>query len=230
MIVEKIIRKLKKDPGYKWENSYDAWDLALILKVRTTQLIRGFFKKIFFKKHKGFAFIGKRVTIRHKRHFSAGANLILEDNVFINALSAKGVIFGDNVTIARDSIILCTGIVAHVGEGITIGNGTGINARAFFGGQGGIEIGNNVIIGPDTKIFSENHNFSDGDIVIKKQGVTRKKVVIKDNCWIGAGVIVLSGVIIEEGCVVAAGSVVTKSFPPNVIVGGVPAKIIKQRG
>jgi len=229
MLVEKIIGKLKKDPNYKWQNKYSIRDLLIILERRIFQIIRGFFVKFFFKKYKGLVFIGKNVKILHKHFFSAGANLIIEDNVFINSLSFNGITLGDNVSIARDSILIGSAIVAQVGEGITIGNGTGINARAYLGGQGGIFIGNDVIIGPEIKIFSENHNFSDPDILIKNQGVTREKVVIKNNCWIGANVTILSGVTIEEGSVVAAGSVVTKSFPPNVIIGGVPAKVIKTR-
>ncbi|MEL6305930.1 MAG: acyltransferase, partial [Bacteroidota bacterium] len=95
--------------------------------------------------------------------FSAGRNLILEDDVYINALSEKGVRFGENVTIARNSTLLCTGVIAHKGVGIKIGNNSSINAYGFLGGQGGIEIGDNVIMGPQVKIFSENHLFNDDD-------------------------------------------------------------------
>ena len=53
--------------------------------------------------------------------------------------------------------------------------------------------------------------------------------MIGSNCWIGAKATILDGVHIGDGCIVAAGAVVTKSFPDNVIIGGVPAKIIKYR-
>jgi acetyltransferase-like isoleucine patch superfamily enzyme len=160
---------------------------------------------------------------------TAGKNLILEDNVSINALSQNGIQLGDHVSVARNSILVCTGIVSFKGIGITIGNRTGINAYAYLGGQGGLTIGDDVILGPNVHIFSENHNFSHPDIVIKDQGFTKAPVKIGNNCWIGAGAIILAGVEIGYGCVIAAGSVVTKSIPDNSVAGGVPAKVIKSR-
>ncbi|TSJ41094.1 acyltransferase [Mucilaginibacter corticis] len=119
--------------------------------------------------------------------------------------------------------------MAQKGTGITIGDRTGIGARAFLAGQGGITIGNDVITGPNIQVFSENHNFSDLSQTIKAQGVSKQPTVIGNNCWLGGGVTILAGVTIGDGCVIAAGSVVTKSVPANSIVAGVPAKVIKSR-
>jgi acetyltransferase-like isoleucine patch superfamily enzyme len=229
MIIEKLIRKLKRDPNYKWDNPYSTRDLIIITAVRAVQLIRGLFLKPFLKKSSGFVFLGDNVKVRHAHQLCVGKNFILDDNVSINALSDQGIIVGDHVSIARDSIIFCTGIISQKGTGIAIGHRTGINARAYLGGQGGIAIGNDVIIGPNVQIFSENHNFDQMGVPIKDQGVTRKAVSIGNGCWVGAGATILAGVDIGEGCVVAAGSVVTKSVPANVVVGGVPAQIIKNR-
>jgi len=118
---------------------------------------------------------------------------------------------------------------AYKGTGITIGDRTGISARAYFAGQGGITIGDDVIMGPGVQIFSENHNFSDSATTIKAQGVTKAPVIIGNNCWLGAGTTILAGVTVGDGCVVAAGSVVNKSIPANSIAAGVPAKVIKSR-
>lgn len=229
MRIEKIIRKIKNDPDYKWESNYTLKDLSVISSRRLLQVIRGFFLRPFLKKSSGLLFIGSRVKISHAYQLSAGKNMIIEDNVHINALSENGIVIGDNVSIARDSILICTGVIAHKGTGITIGNGTGINARAYLSGQGGIQIGNEVIFGPDVKIFSENHNYADPTQTIKAQGVSRKGVIIGDNCWIGAGVTILDGVNIGNGCVIAAGSVVSRSIPENAIAAGIPAKVIKNR-
>jgi acetyltransferase-like isoleucine patch superfamily enzyme len=228
-MIEKLIKILKNDPNYKWESSHSARDLFNISLVRAFQIIRGLFLKPFLKKSSGLLFVGRNVKVRHAYQVTSGKNLILEDNVSINALSFNGITFGDHVSIARDSILLCTGIISIKGTGINIGNGTGINARAYLAGQGGITIGNDVIIGPNVQIFSENHNFSDLDIKIKEQGFTKKPVTIGNNCWFGAGVTILGGVNIGDGCVIAAGSVVTKSIPSNSVVAGVPAKVIKSR-
>jgi acetyltransferase-like isoleucine patch superfamily enzyme len=229
LLVEKIIRKLKRDPNYKWESHYSIRDLTVFTSRRGFQLLRGLFLKIRLKKHQGLLFIGTGVKVNHAYQLITGKNTILEDNVFINALSEDGVILGDNVTIARDGILFCTGVIAQKGKGITIGNGTGISARAYFSGQGGIVIGTECIFGPEVKIYSENHNYADPNQTIKAQGVNRKGVIIGDNCWIGGGVSILDGVTIGNGCVIAAGSVVNRSIPENSIAAGIPARIIKNR-
>ncbi|MBD1392305.1 acyltransferase [Mucilaginibacter glaciei] len=229
MVIEKLIRKLKGDPDYKWESTYTLRDLLSVTEVRFEQVLRGLWRRIYIKKCSGLLFVGSNVKIRHGYLLYAGKNLILEDNVSINALSVNGIKLGDQVSIARDSILFCTGVISQKGTGITIGDRTGISARAYFAGQGGITIGNDVIMGPNVQIFSENHNYAGLDTIIKDQGVTRNGVTIGNNCWIGAGTTILSGVEIGDGCVVAAGSVVTKSVPIDSIVAGVPAKVIKGR-
>jgi len=229
MLVEKIIRKLKRNPDYKWESKYTIVDLGIILSGRLGQIVRGGWTRLFLKRVEGLLFIGKNVKIRHAYLFSAGKNLIIEDNVFINAMSYDGIMVKDNVSIARNCTLVGTGIISQKGKGITIGNNTGINSGAYLGGQGGIEIGDNVIIGPGVQVFSENHNFSDINTNIKDQGVSRNGVVIKNDCWIGAGVIILAGVTIGDGCVIAAGSVVTRSIANDSVVAGVPGKVLKNR-
>ena len=229
MIIEKLIKTLKNDPNYKWESPHSSRDLFSISWVRAMQLIRGLFLKPFLKKSAGLLFIGRRVKVRHGYKITAGKNLIIEDNVSINALSVNGICLGNNVSIARDSILFCTGVIAYRGEGITIGDRTGISARAYLAGQGGITIGNDVIMGPNVQIFSENHLFADLNLTIKEQGVTKQAVVIGNNCWLGGGSTILAGVTIGDGCVVAAGSVVTKSFPQNSVIAGIPAKLVKNR-
>jgi acetyltransferase-like isoleucine patch superfamily enzyme len=228
-MLEKLIRILKNDPNYKWESSYTKRDLICVGLNRFVQLIRGLFLKPFLKRSAGLIFLGSAVKVRHGYQLSVGKNLILEDNVSINALSFNGISLGDHVSIARNSILFCTGVIAQKGTGIIIGDRTGISARAYFAGQGGITIGNDVIMGPNVQIFSENHNFSDLNLKIKEQGVTKSPVVIGNNCWIGGGATILAGVILDDGCVVAAGSVVNKSFGTNSIIAGIPAKLIKNR-
>lgn len=229
-MIEKLIRKLKNDPNYKWESPHTTRDLLSISWVRVWQLVRGMMLKPFLKKSSGFLFVGRRVKVRHAYKITAGKNLILEDNVSLNALSEDGIVFGDNVSIARDCILFCTGVVAYRGKGITIGDRTGMSARAYLAGQGGITIGADVIMGPNVKIFSENHLFADLNVTIKEQGVAKQAVSVGNNCWIGAGSTILAGVTIGDGCVVAAGSVVNRSFPANSVIGGIPAKLLKTRG
>jgi acetyltransferase-like isoleucine patch superfamily enzyme len=227
-IIEKQIARLKNDPDYKIDATYSFRELMYSCFYRLMQVMRGYFLKCTIHS-KGLIFSGRRVKIEYGFLIRAGKSLIIEDEVFLSGLSKEGIVLGDNVTIARSSVLTCTGVLSNKGTGIKIGNNCAIGASSFLGGQGGIVIGDNVIMGPQVKIFSENHNYGDSNIVIKKQGETRLKIQIGENCWVGSGTIILAGVTIGEGSVIAAGSVVTKSFPVNSVIAGIPAKFLKSR-
>ena len=92
---------------------------------------------------------------------------------------------------------------------------------------GPVSVGNNVNLAQGITVTALNHNFGDATKRIDEQGVSTKPVVIGNDVWIGANVVVLPGVTIGSHCVVAAGAVVTKDVPDHTLVAGVPAKVIK---
>jgi len=94
---------------------------------------------------------------------------------------------------------------------------------------GGVEIGDRTLVGYRTLISSGNHVIPPNKGKIFYSGHKSEKVVIGKDVWIGGSCVITAGVTIGEGAVVAAGSVVTKNVPSFTIVGGVPAKIIKER-
>ena len=104
-----------------------------------------------------------------------------------------------------------------------------LGENSFINARGGVVIKSGVITGPDIMIFAENHIYDTDKCLPFDEDLTFKKVVIGENCWIGAKAFILPGVELGEGCVVAGGSVVTKSFPPLSIIGGNPARLIKHR-
>ena len=121
-------------------------------------------------------------------------------------------------------------------KNIKIGKNSSIGGRALIlCTRAKLIIGNYVMIGPQVSIITGDHkidtvgkymvNVSDDEKVPEND----LPVVIEDDVWIGANSTILKGVTIGEGSVVAAGSVVTKNVPAYTIVGGVPAKIIKNR-
>lgn len=113
---------------------------------------------------------------------------------------------------------------------ISIGHGCSINSNVQLGAyHGEIFIGNNVLVGPNCVLRSSNHRYSAKNIPIKAQGHTVGRIIIEDDVWLGANVVVCSNVCIAQGCVIAAGSVVTRSTVPNMVYAGVPAKPIKKR-
>jgi putative colanic acid biosynthesis acetyltransferase WcaF len=94
---------------------------------------------------------------------------------------------------------------------------------------GNVEIGDRTLIGYRTIISSANHVIPDGKGHIFGAGHDRKKVVIKNDVWVGGNCTIVAGVTIGEGAVVGAGSLVTKDVKPYTIVGGVPAKFLRER-
>lgn len=109
------------------------------------------------------------------------------------------------------------------GKNIRVGKNVFINAGCCFQDQGGIIIGDGVLIGHQVVLATLNHDL-DPD---KRQSMIPKPIVIGNNVWIGSHATILGGVTIGDGSVIAAGAVVTKDVPENTVAGGVPAKIIK---
>lgn len=174
-------------------------------------------------------FVGRNVRVIEKKKLTIGQKTKLQDGVYIDALSRDGVLIGDYVILGRNLRIECTGGLQAVGKGVRIGNRTSFGNDCSFGAAGGIEIGEDVVAGQYIRFHSENHNFSDLTKLIREQGVTHKGIKIGDNCWIGAGTVFLDGSELGKGCVVGANAVVTKRFPDNVVIAGIPAKIIGYR-
>lgn len=154
---------------------------------------------------------------------SIGKNVYIEDDAKIRIRDGGKIEIGDHCEIL-DGVLIST-----YGGDITIGDNCSINPYTIIYGHGGVRIGSNVLIAAQCAIVPVNHSFNDLNISIREQGHAAKGIVIGDNVWIGHGCSILDGVTIGTGCVIAAGSVVNKSIPPNTIMGGVPAKIIKLR-
>lgn len=110
---------------------------------------------------------------------------------------------------------------------VTIGRDTSLNAGASTIGR--VTIGDDVRIATGVVLVGENHVFDDLDRPIREQGLTTEGIAIEDDVWIGANVTVVDGVTIGAHSVVGAGAVVTRDVPPWSVVGGVPARIIRDR-
>jgi len=225
-LLQKLIQL--RNPNFKFDESLDSVALMQFFWIQGMCIIRGLFVLFYFKKTKGLM-RGKGVTFFNLSKIHWGKFLRLGNYVAVSALGKNGIWFGNNVSIGAFSRIIISTSLNHLGDRILIGNNVGIGEFAYLGGAGGLEIGDDCIVGQYLSCHPENHNYERKDLLIRHQGVTRKGIKIGNNCWIGSKVTILDGVEIGDGCVIAAGSVVTKSFPKDSIIGGVPSKILKTR-
>ena len=170
-----------------------------------------------------------KIKCRSKIRFGNGFNV--ERNCYIDALSSGGLFIGENVSLGYSTYIRVSGSYRSIGNRIKIGNNVGLGTHGYYGcGVGYLTIGNDCIFGNYVSIHPESHNYEDNVLPIRLQGVSSVGgVCIGNNCWIGAKATILDGTKIGDGCIIAAGAVVKGEFPDNVIIGGVPAKIIKHR-
>lgn len=216
--------------GFKLDDAVPLTYIAQTCIAYASSVVRGAVRGFGFAQKKGPVFIGSRVKFRDKSKIFLGSKVRLRDGVFIDALSTDGVRLGDRSLLGRNARIECTGSIAHIGKGVSIGRDSTFGSDCYFGAAGGIEIGNDVMAGQYVRFHAENHNMSDTDRPIREQGVTHCGIRIDDDVWIGAGVVFLDGAIVGRGSVIAANAVVTAGeYPAYSILGGVPAKVIKSR-
>jgi acetyltransferase-like isoleucine patch superfamily enzyme len=124
----------------------------------------------------------------------------------------------------HESTAVFTPLYINYGRNTQIGKGVFINFDCVFLDLGGITIEDDVLIAPRVSLLSEGHPISPE----KRHALVPNPIHIKKNAWIGAGATILPGVSIGVNSIVAAGAVVSKDVPDNTIVGGIPAKVIKQ--
>ncbi|KAB8317957.1 acyltransferase [Tolypothrix campylonemoides VB511288] len=153
-----------------------------------------------------------------------GVNIIHGVSINASGQPNNRVYLGDKVSLERG-----VDMRAMKDTCIHIDEGTFIGPYVCLAGPGNIKIGKSCLIAAHVGIFANNHIFDDPTEIIENQGLTRKGIVIEDDCWLGHAVTVLDGVTIGKGSVIGAGAVVTKDIPPFSIAVGVPAKVIKSR-
>ncbi|MRG47651.1 sugar O-acetyltransferase [Chitinophaga sp. SYP-B3965] len=124
-----------------------------------------------------------------------------------------------------ESFILIPPFYTAGGNEIRVGQNVFINQNCTLYDLGGLDIGDDVMIGPNVSIITTGHPIDPSE---RRNATIGNPIVIERNVWIAAGATIIGGVTVGENSVVAAGSVVTKDVPPNTLVGGNPAKIIRE--
>ncbi|GAB4559929.1 MAG: DapH/DapD/GlmU-related protein [Anaerolineae bacterium] len=175
----------------------------------------------------GVAAIESNVRLRFADHIRLGRNVYLDHGVYLHACP-DGIEIGDNTFVMHGAVLHVYNFRDLPHAFIRIGRDSLIGEFNVLRGQGGITIGDRVYTAPLVQILAVNHVYDDPTRPIVEQGITAEGIHIEDDVWIGAGAVITDGVTIGKGAVIAAGAVVTKDVPPHTIVGGVPAKPIRQ--
>ncbi|MGQ0656507.1 MAG: acyltransferase [Chromatiales bacterium] len=168
------------------------------------------------------AFIGHHVTLRCPRQISLAPNVVIDDFVQLVATTRQSA----GISIGEGSFVRSYAMInAGPPEGfVHIGRNSGVGQGTILYGNGGLTIGDNVMIAGQCFVVASSHNFSDLAQPISEQGFYARGITIEDNVWIGAGAKILDGVRIGKGAVVGANAVVNRPVPEGARVGGVPAK------
>ena len=165
------------------------------------------------------AIVGSNLTI--------GENCRLEDLVLLQTGGAGTP--DERISIGGNTKIRGGARIYAMGGHVTIGENCSVNPFCVLYGTGGLSIGDNVRIAAHCVIVAAMHRFDRRDVPIWHQGSDAAGITIEDDVWIGAGARILDGVHIGTGAIVAAGAVVVSKVAPYSIVGGVPARIIRER-
>lgn len=189
---------------------------------RFIALFRGFI--IPLKRHgDGEVFIESLCEIKNPHWVSVGGNNLFQRGSVILADSPNSIFIGKESCICRYSV------VQSVGGFIRIGNRTQIGDFCNLYGQGGLTIGNDVMIASCVQVVPNQHTYNDLSRTIRENPEKSYGIVIEDDVWIGTNVAILDGVKIGRGAIIGAGSVVSRDVAAFSIVAGVPAREIKRR-
>ncbi len=135
---------------------------------------------------------------------------------------------GGPVRIDADSLVARYAVLEAAGGSVTVGDRTSVGDFSNLWGQGGLVVGNDVLISSGVRLLTAEHIYDDPG-PIYPQGERVSGTVISDGAWLGTNVVVLAGITIGVGAVCAAGAVVTRDVPSGSIVAGVPAREISRR-
>lgn len=225
-MIKKLVQRQLQKSGKTYSIHPEIPDslIRYTLYLRLAMLVRGYLrtgKKVY---------LGHNCILLNKKNISFGKDVTIDHHTRLDGYAKEKIILGDGVKIGAYSNLLSTSHLATYGKGLKMGNHSAVGDFTHFGAPGGIEIGNDVIMGSYVSFHAENHNFSDTSKLIREQGVSHKGITIGNNVWVGAKVTFLDGCEVGNNSVVAAGAVVNGIFPENSVIGGVPARILKTIG
>jgi len=192
-------------------------------------LLRKRFYPLLFRQVGSGVVFGRNIVLRHPSKIELGDKVVIDDNCVLDARgqSNRGLRIGNDVILARNTILGCKDGDIDIGDGVGIGAYTIIHA---IGGNR-VHIGDNVLIAAFTYLVGGGEYHTERiDIPIAKQGMRLKGGIrVEYNTWIGARVTVSDGITIGHDSIIGAGAVVLESVEPLAVAVGIPARIIRKR-
>lgn len=222
-LLNKIIRLRK--PDYEISKDYSLFEILRFFNIFS--IIRGFFITLILGKPR-ICSLGRSTKLISFKNIKLSNFVKVGNNTRISSMGNNTMILMEKgVSIGAFCKLQVSSSIRRTGKFIKLRKNVGMGDYCQIGGYGGVEISENTIMGSYVSFHPLNHNFKiNPEIPIRKKGVVGKGIFIGKSCWLGAKSTILDGVTLGDNCVVAAGAVVTKSFPNNSIIGGVPAKIL----
>lgn len=175
----------------------------------------------------GLPLVEDHVRLCQPANIHLGRQVYLDHGVYLHACP-QGIFIGDETFVMHASVLHVYNFRDLPGAGIWIGRNSFIGEFCLIRGQGGVHIGDAVLLAPRVQILAVNHIFDDPSRPVIQQGITAQGIVVEDGAWIGAGAILLDGVRVGTGAVVGAGAVVTRDVPPHTLAMGVPAQVVRR--
>lgn len=177
----------------------------------------------------GWAAIENDVRLRFASNIYLGPGTYLDQQVYLHACP-NGIEIGTGTLVMHGSVLHVYNFRDIPHAGICIGRDSLIGEYNVIRGQGGITIGDRVYTSPMVQMLAVNHVFDDPQRPFVEQGITAQGIAVENDVWIGSGAILTDGVRVGRGAVVAAGAVVTRDVPPQTVVAGVPAQVVRETG
>jgi acetyltransferase-like isoleucine patch superfamily enzyme len=175
----------------------------------------------------GLPIVEDSVRLAQPANIHLGRQVYLDHGVYLHACP-QGIYIGEKTFVMHGSELHVHNFRDLPHAGIWVGDNSYIGESCIIRGQGGVKIGDHVLLAPRVQMLAVNHLFDDPTRPIIQQGITAEGIQVEDGAWIGAGAIVLDGVRVGTGAVIGAGAVVTGDIPPHTLVVGTPARVIRR--
>ncbi len=171
--------------------------------------------------------IEQGVRLRYIENIRLGRNVYLDQDTYLHACPG-GIAIGDDSVIMHGTILHVFNFRNLPHAGITIGKRCFIGERSVIRGQGGVRIGDDVLLAPHVQILAIDHVVATTRVPIMDQGIKGEGIIIEDGAWLGAGSIITDGVRVGRNAVVGAGAVVTHDVPDGAVAVGIPARVVRE--